>query len=120
MAEPKHLPPILRDRKRYIIFEIISEQPVEFGDFVSSLWNAMLSFLGEYGTAESKIWLIQNLYDSKSQRGIIKCGHDAVERVRGSLSVIQIVGETKCIVKVLGVAGTIKSAEDKYLVKNMG
>ena len=117
MAEPKPLPPALREKKRYVIFEIISEKPIEYGDFVSSVWNSMLEFLGEYGAAEAKLWLIQNLYEEKSQKGVIKCGHEYVEKVRAFLSLIQIVGETKSIVSVLGVTGTIKSIKDKYIIE---
>ncbi|HLD49183.1 MAG TPA: Rpp14/Pop5 family protein [archaeon] len=115
MAEPKMLPPTLRDKKRYIVFEIISEKPIEYGDFVNSMWNLMLEFLGEFGTAEAKVWLIQNLY--QEQKGVIKCAHDYVENVRAFLSLIQIIGETKSVVRILGVTGTIKSIKDKYMIE---
>lgn len=115
MADPKILPPSLRSNKRYIIFEIISEPPVKYADFVNAIWNSMLDFLGELHTADAKIWLIQNLYNDKTQRGVIKCRHDFVEQTRVVLSLIQIIGESKCIVKIMGVTGTIKSAKTKYL-----
>ena len=115
MAEPKLLPPSMRSHKRYIVFEIISEKPVEYKDFSSAVWSSLMNFLGEQGTAEARIWLIKNLYEEKNQRGVIKCKHDFVEQLRTALVLINIVGETKAIVRVLGVTGTIKSAKSKYL-----
>jgi len=115
MDAPKILPPSLRSQKRYIVFEVISEQPVVYGDIVNAVWGSMLSFLGELGSSSAKVWFIHNIYDDKSQRGVIKCSHDSVEHVRSALSLIQIVGETKSIVKIVGVTGTIKSARAKYL-----
>src|SRR3989338_8544790 len=115
MDAPKILPPSLRSQKRYIVFEAISEQPMVYGDIVSAVWGSMLSFLGELGSSSAKVWFIHNIYDDKTQRGVIKCSHDSVEHVRAALSLIQIVGEAKCIVKILGVTGTIKSAKAKYL-----
>ncbi len=116
MAEPRFLPPSLRSHKRYIVFEIISDEPVVYNDLVNTIWNSTLNFLGELETSNVMLWSIQNLYDEKSQRGIIKCRHDFVENMRVILSLIQTVGETKVIIKVLGVTGTIKSARNKYLL----
>ena len=115
MDAPKLLPPSLRSQKRYIVFEVISENPVVYNDIVTAVWTSMLSFLGELGSSAAKVWFIHNIYDDKSQRGVIKCSHDSVEQVRASLSLIQIVGETKCIMKIVGVTGTIKSAKAKYM-----
>ena len=115
MDAPKILPPSLRSQKRYIIFEVISEQPVIYNEIVTTVWNSLLSLLGELGSSNAKIWFINNIYDDKSQRGIIKCAHDSVEHVRCALSLIQIIGETRSVIKIIGVTGTIKSARSKYL-----
>ncbi|MBI5060936.1 MAG: ribonuclease P protein component 2 [Candidatus Aenigmarchaeota archaeon] len=112
---PKKLPPSLRLKKRYIIFEVISEQQIEYGELVSVVWNSLLSLLGDAGASEARVWIIQNLYDNKNQRGVIRCKHDSVEEVRSSLALINIIGEGKVIIKILGVTGTIKSAKSKYL-----
>lgn len=115
MAGPKLLPSSLRPQKRYIAFEIISESPVKYSEFISAVWASMFDFLGEIGSSEAKVWFVHNLYDDKAQRGIIKCTHDSVEKVRIVLSLVQVVGEIKSIIKILGVTGTIKSAKTKYL-----
>ena len=112
---PKKLPPSLRTKKRYIVFEIISEHPVEYIDFVNAFWDSMLSLSGELGSSENNVWIIQNLYDKKNQRGVIRCRHDRVEYVRSSLASMQIIGESKSIVRIPGVTGTVKSARSKYL-----
>lgn len=113
--KPKMLPPSLRSHKRYIVYRAITEAPMAYGEFINALWNTVLTFLGEFSSSDSKIWTVHNLYDANEQTGVIKCKHDAVEQVRVTLSLIQQVGETKCIIKVLGVTGTIKSAKNKYL-----
>ena len=72
MAEPKLLPPSLRSHKRYIIFEIISDNPATYSDLVNAIWNSMLNFLGELESSEAMLWLIQNLYDPSLALLIIK------------------------------------------------
>lgn len=112
------LPPSLRSQKRYLVFEVISEQPVVYGDVVTAVWSSMLSFLGELGSSSAKVWFIHNIYEDRNQMGVIKCSHDSVEHVRAALSLIQVVGEAKCVIKIVGVTGTIKSAKAKYLAKD--
>ncbi len=115
MNEPKPLPPSLRDHKRYVVFEAISENKIEYGDFVNAVWDSMLNFLGELEASKAKIWFIKNLYDENNQRGIIRCGNNYVEHIRTVLSLIHMIGEKRVAIKILGVTGTIKSARNKYL-----
>ena len=100
---------------RYLVFELISEEKIGYSDVVNAIWNSMLSLLGELQASDAKVWLIQNLYDENEQRGIIKCRHDFVERMRSVLSLIQLIGEKRVVINILGVTGTIKSAKNKYL-----
>jgi ribonuclease P/MRP protein subunit POP5 len=115
MDEPKKLPPSLRPKARYVVFEIISDHPVTFEDFTTALWNSVLNLLGELTASECRIWSIRNLYDARAQRGVLKCAHDRVEHVRTVLSVITMVGESKAAIRISGVTGTLKSARNKYL-----
>ena len=117
--EPKLLPSSMRESKRYIIFEVITENPINYNELINSIWNSIMSFLGELQSSYADIWLIQNLYDSKTQKGIIKCKTNFVEELRICLSSIQYVGETKSIIKILGVTGTIKSAKNKYISNDL-
>ena len=114
-SRPKTLPPSLRLKGRYIIFEIVSEQPVQYQDFVDAIWSSITNFLGELSGADAQLRVLRNLYDAKSQRGVIRCRHDMIEHVRTSLSMITMIGESRCVVKIDGVTGTIKSARNKYL-----
>ncbi|MBI5347665.1 MAG: ribonuclease P protein component 2 [Candidatus Aenigmarchaeota archaeon] len=114
-SKPKFLPPILRLPKRYIVFEVISEKPVGYGDVSAALWESMLEFLGELSSSETRIWFVKNLYSMEKQRGIIKCAHSCVEQVRAAMALVQVVGESKAVFRVIGVTGTIKSARTKYL-----
>ncbi|MCD6216190.1 MAG: ribonuclease P protein component 2 [Candidatus Aenigmarchaeota archaeon] len=114
-SQPKILPPSLRQKKRYIIFKVLSEKPVEYMELVQSIWRSLLNFLGELKTSELNIWIIKNLFDQKTQRGLIRCSHKEVEYIRSALALVEEAGETRVLIKVEGVTGTIKSAKKKYL-----
>ncbi|MCX6815282.1 MAG: ribonuclease P protein component 2 [Candidatus Aenigmarchaeota archaeon] len=117
MDMPKILPPTLRQNKRYIAFEVISEHPIQYNELVSAVWNSMFTISGEMGASDAGVWFVKNLYDEKAQKGLIKCAHDKVENMRVTLSLIHIISESKAVIKILGVTGTIKSAQKKYLAQ---
>ena len=113
--EPKILPASLRQPKRYVVFEVVSEHPIAYQDLVNAVWNSTLNFLGEAVASEVRPWFIVNMYNSQTQKGILKCAHNAVEQMRAALALIAIVGESRCVVRILGVTGTIKAAQEKYM-----
>ncbi|MBI2583321.1 MAG: ribonuclease P protein component 2 [Candidatus Aenigmarchaeota archaeon] len=113
--EPKRLPPSLRAKSRYVIFEVISEGKVVFEDVTKAIWNAVTEWLGEMGSSEARLWIVKNLYSDSKQIGVIKCAHDRVEHIRVSLALVKMTGETRAIIRVIGVTGTIKAAQLKYL-----
>ncbi|MEM7826877.1 MAG: Rpp14/Pop5 family protein [Candidatus Aenigmatarchaeota archaeon] len=114
MERPKILPPTLRMKERYIVFEVLSENQIEYNDLVKAVWFSCLSFLGELKTSESEIWVIRNLYNTRSQQGVIRCRHDMTEYVRTALALINKIGNNNVIIKVLGITGTISSAKRKF------
>jgi len=117
MAEekrPKPLPPSLRGRRRYIAYQVISEEKILFQDLINTIWHSILNFLGEQGASRADIWIAKNIYDEKRQMGLIRSSHLNVEHVRASLALIQRIGDTRVVVKVLGVSGTINAAKMKF------
>lgn len=109
------LPSSLREKQRYIIFELISEKDHELGAVVEAVWDTVLDLIGEHGTAEANPWILKDLYDEEQQRGGIRVHKDHVEDVRAALALITKIGGVETTVHVLGVTGTMDSAEKKYL-----
>ena len=111
---PKPLPSSLRGRRRYIAYQVLSEDKFIFQDLTNSIWHSLLNLLGELGAAEADLWVARNIYDEKRQIGIIRCSHEKVEQVRAALALIERIGDVRIIVKVLGISGSIKAAQLKF------
>lgn len=114
MAKLNVLPPTLREKKRYLAFEIISEEKLEFEDILNAFWHSLLNLCGELGTSQANIWFIKDLWDEQNQKGLIKCRHDSVEYVRSALALIERIGDIRVIIYTLGVSGTMKAAKRKF------
>lgn len=115
MSDLQRLPPSLREKHRYIIFELLSDTEHDLGAFVDTAWDAMLDLLGEAGTAEANPWILKDLFNEETQRGGLRVNKDSVESVRSALALITAINGVETTVHVLGVTGTIDSAERKYL-----
>jgi len=100
--------PTLREKERYIAFEVISEEPIVFSDLESAVWNTAQDFFGELGTAQTSLWIIKNLYDEKKQVGVIRCNNLSVEKVLTSLGLITRLGDVRVIFKIHKISGTIR------------
>jgi ribonuclease P/MRP protein subunit POP5 len=111
---PKPLPPSLRGRRRYLAYQVISEEKVLFQDLTNTIWHSILNFLGEYGASEADLWIAKDIYDDKRQVGLLRCSHINVEEIRAALALIQRIGDTRVVVKVLGISGSIKATRMKF------
>lgn len=114
MSEPETLPSSLRGRKRYIAFEILGEEKVEFLQLVNALWHSILNLFGEVETGSINFWLVKDSWDEDKQRGLLKCNHNHVSQVRLALALLDRIGDAKVSVRTIGVSGTMKSARKKY------
>lgn len=104
----KILMPTLRERDRYISFQIISDEHITYSDLEAAIWNQLLDFYGEYGVSKTSMWLIKNLYNEKEQIGVIRCNNKSVSQVIAGLGLISRLGDIRVIFKILKVSGTIK------------
>ena len=104
----KTLSPTLRERERYISFKVISEEPITYSDLEAGVWQTLLNFYGELGVSPTSVWLVKNLWDENGQTAIIRCNNKSVSKVIAGLGLITRLGESRVIVKIEKVSGTIK------------
>lgn len=100
--------PTLREKERYVAFEVISEEQIVFSDLESAIWNTAQDFFGELGTAHASLWIIKNLYDENKQMGVIRCNNFSVDKVLTTLGLVTRLGDVRVIFKVHNISGTIK------------
>ena len=114
----KPILPSLREKKRYLVFEVISKEKISDADAVSSaILQSSLQFLGQRGTAKAGIVTLNNKWDAEKQRGIIKVSHKHVDDVKASLVFAKKIGSKDAIIRSLGVSGVLKKADNNYLRK---
>ncbi len=108
--------PSLREKKRYLVFEIILKEKInDIGVVSNTIWNNSLQFLGQLGVAKAGLMVLNNKWDSKLQRGIIKVSHKHVDAVKAALTFANKIEDADVIFRSIGVSGILRKAENKFL-----
>jgi ribonuclease P/MRP protein subunit POP5 len=110
MKNLKTLPSTLREKKRYIAFQIIPEVNEDFtySDLEEAIWNTTLDFIGEESVSKISMWLLKDTWNPVKKIGIIKCNNKGVEFIIASLGLIDRLGDDRICFKILKVSGTIR------------
>ena len=104
----KSYPPTMRERRRYILFRLESEEKHDKKSVIKALWNNAFETIGVLGASETSFWVID--FDEKSQEGVIRTNNMNLEKIEGILGFLQRVNNKKGFIHILSVTGTIKKA----------
>lgn len=110
----KVLPSSLREKKRYIAFEVEHEGELspDRKALLDEIFFATQTLLGDSGSAEIG-W---RLIDYDGTRGIIRVSLKGLDKARAALAAVTSIKGSRAAIRVLGVSGTIKAAIEKYIV----
>ncbi len=116
----KILPPTLRNDKRYISFEAVSEVPLGKEDVISLVWEASLNFHGECKTSKFDLWVMR-VWSSKSAddrniiKGILQCNRSEVSSVSAAILLVNKFKGKRVVFHTIGISGTIKAGIKKFI-----
>ena len=112
----KPLKPSLKEKKRYVVFEIISKDNHSVNDVSQAIKNKIKEFLGIKESGKAGIMFINNLWQDKTQKGVIRVNSKYVDDIRACFATLKEINCSGVLVRSLGVSGTIKKANAKYLI----
>jgi ribonuclease P/MRP protein subunit POP5 len=96
--------PSLKQKKRYIVFEILSETKFSVNDVKKSVDEALLLFLGQLGVAKTAPMFVK--FDNN--KFIMKINHKFVDECISALILIKEIKGKQLIVKSVVTSGTLK------------
>lgn len=115
MKRIKPVRPSLREKKRYLVFEVLSENPINSENISSAIHKSCTNYLGEKGMAAAAPIVLENKWNGEKQRGVLKVSRKEVDNVRAALTLTTHIGNEQAIISTIGVSGIIKKAESTFL-----
>lgn len=108
----KPILPSLKEKKRYLSFEILSESNIPVNEAEKSISESCLSFLGTLEAGKASLMFLNDKYSDNS--GVIKTNHRYTDKVRTALALINKIDNKDVIVRTRVVSGTLKKAINKF------
>jgi len=102
--------PTLLEKKRYVVFEIISEKKFSLPEVKAFVGERLYSFLGELGVARALPVFIEEKFNFEKQKFVVKVGHKYVDELKAALALGKSIKNTPVIIKSVTVSGILKKA----------
>ena len=103
----KPLLPTLKETKRYVVYELISERPVTGGE--REVLRHLHITLGLFDDAKAGILPVR--YDEQAQVGVLRVAHTSVDKVKAALLLLTNVQGVPILPRVRGVSGILQKTE---------
>ncbi len=107
--------PTLREKKRYIAFEVISERAVTRHEMWEEISGSVCSLFGDRGASEINAGLLS--FDG--QHGLLRCERERTTEARAALACIYNARNGRISIAVLGISGTVRGAMEKFIQQSL-
>ncbi|WP_408958751.1 Rpp14/Pop5 family protein [Natrinema sp. 74] len=113
----KHLPKHLRPRWRYLAIELETWPDERIGrrSFQRDLWYAGQNLLGDPGSADADLTVMRFSFSDGTGEAIVRARRDETRPARAALACIDEIDGAPVGIRVRGISGTIRAAEENYL-----
>jgi len=97
-------------RKRYILFEIISDSDIGNDSVENAIKNSIKKLFGEFGLSEANPKLLREL--SKNKVYTLQIDHKYIQKVKVAMASIIEINKKPVIFKTIKVYGTLKKIKE--------
>ena len=108
----KPILPSLREKNRYIVFEVISKNKLKFENVKKEIFIMSNKMLGEFEMARTGLMVLD---DWVNQRGIVKVNRAHTDKIKAAFLFIKKINDYDVIVQTRGISGILKKARNKFL-----
>ena len=109
MRKIKALMPSLREKKRYVAFEVNSQDRLNSFEVGRAIMNSAINFMGELGLAGAGMMHLPEVY--KNNKGIVRVNHQYLDNARASFALIKSINNKPATIKSLSASGAINKVK---------
>lgn len=113
----KHLPKHLQPRWRYLALELESwpDATIDRRAFQRECWYAAQNLLGDPGSARADMTVVRFDFGDGTGTAIVRVRRGETGPARAAVACIDGIGGSPVGIRVCGISGTIRAAEENYL-----
>ncbi len=114
MIKIKPILPSLREKKRYLVYEVIANKKFPAEEIEKSIKDSYLGAFGELNLGKAALIFLNKGFNKEKQRGIIKVSNKCLENLRYSMALVKKIKNSKVIIRSVGCSGILNKTR-KYL-----
>lgn len=111
MQKLKPVAPSMREKKRYLVYELTSETSPNASTAAKALMETFLQTNGTFGVADMGPIVLQDNYNHKTKRGIVRVAAHALDAAKASLVFLTSVDGKPASARSITVSGAIGTAK---------
>jgi len=108
IVKQRPLLPTLREKKRYLVYEVISEDRISQNETQKIISSEFEAFVGRLGSGKAGLIFLKDWMNNK---GIVRINNKYLDYLKASLCDIR---KENMLLKSVGVSGILKQARSKY------
>lgn len=109
----KPILPSLKEKKRYLSFEILSESSFSAEEVSKAAMESCINFLGTFEAGKASLMFLSDKYSNNT--GVIKTNHKYTDKVRTAVALVNNINSKEVIIRTRIVSGTLKKAISKFI-----
>ncbi|MEK6905408.1 MAG: Rpp14/Pop5 family protein [Nanoarchaeota archaeon] len=102
------LKPSLKQKKRYVLFEIQAAKAFSLPEVTEAIESSLLRFLGELGLAKAAPLMVKEKWSDKKQRFVLKVNHNYVDELKTAVILNKKIKNTPILIRSIVTSGTLK------------
>jgi ribonuclease P/MRP protein subunit POP5 len=110
-AKLKPLLPTLREKKRYLALEVITNTAINAKEIKHSIQEAIASHIGRKGLAAAGLLFVKH----NKNKVVLRTAHTSVNDVKQALLFIKKINNNQVIVKSITTSGVLNKATKKIM-----
>lgn len=112
----KQLPSTLREKKRYLVFEVLAKHKIlPLTKASKAIAFAHATMHGARGSANAGILYLGKRSNELQQKGMLRVNRSYVNDLKASLTLVKDIDNQDVIIRSVGVSGMIRKAESKFM-----
>ncbi len=112
IKKQKALLPSLKEKRRYLVYEVLSEKEFSFKDLKEAIISSFKELFGLQGLSIAGL----DFVEFEKNKGILKVSTKGLDMLRATFCFVRKINKEDVVLRSLGVSGMLKKARIKFIL----
>lgn len=111
-TKQKALLPSLKEKRRYLVYEVISEANFNYKDLKEAIINSFKDLFGLDGLSKAGLEFVEY----NENKGVIRVSTKGLDMLKASFCFVRKINKDDVVLRSLGVSGMLNKSRNKFVL----